>query len=231
MTFRALAPFVFLVPVGLVGRIGQCHQLLVPVVLPDQLVNRLVAFLRLVASHLAEPFAPRAPAGRTVERERVRRRVLVTQPRLGAHEVTAEISDSGSAGGCLRSVLRSVRLSNHHNTVTLRHGFVHGLPQPACIHLRTVAVRFYLQPVHYDFYIMHFVSVHFHSRYHFAHLSVHAYVHESFLAYGFEQFFVMPFAAVDQRCEQQYFLPGVIVYDKVYDLLVRVMNHGLAGQV
>ena len=70
-------------------RVRQRHQFLIPVRVMHHVLQYLIGerFLSLLRAYPPQSLAARAPALRTVERERMRRRVGIRKPRGGAHQV------------------------------------------------------------------------------------------------------------------------------------------------
>ena len=151
----------------------------------------------------------------------MRSRLLVTESGLGAHQVTAH--ETGVP--CF--------VSNHHDTVALRHRTIHRLPNTTCIYILCTLyiVPLYFQSVHDHFDTVRLVAIQFHARYYLLHLAVHTHMDEPFLADRLEKLLVVSFAPINERCQQQDLLAAVLTNDEVDDLLVRELNHRFAGEV
>ena len=116
-----------------------------------------------------------------------------------------------------------------HDAVSLRHGAVNGLTQPAQVVLQIIAFDF--QPVHHYFDIVRLVAVQFHAGNDLLDLAIDPYMHEAFLTDSLEKLFVVALTTGNKRSQEQDFLAGIFVQQQINDLLVRKLNHRLAGEV
>ena len=147
----------------------------------------------------------------------MRRRFGITQSGLRAHEVTTEEA-------CI-----IVLVGNKHDPVSLGHGAIDGLTQTTQVVLQVIA--FDLEPIDHHFYVMRLVAVQLHSGDDLPDLAIDPHVHEPFLANGLKELFVVSLTASDKRRQEQNFLAGIFVQQQINDLLVRELDHRLAGEV
>ena len=94
-----------------------------------------------------------------------------------------------------------------------------------------VIIGFDLETVHHHFDGMRLIAIQLHARHYLPYLSIHTDMHESLLANGLEQLFVMSFSARNERCQQKDLLTGIVTDDEVDDLLVGELDHRFAGQI
>ena len=155
-----------------------------------------------------------AGAHRRVERECVRRRLVVRQPCFGAHQVAA-----------VEVFFFSVSVLHQHNTLSLLHCGVERFGKA----LAVLLIDF--QFVDNYLNIMGFIAVEPHSRGQVGNLAVDACVEIALAQKLVEKFLVVTLAPLNERCHKVDFLPSHLADNDIDNLVVGVLDHLLASVV
>ena len=160
---------------------------------------------------LAQTVAMGTGALRRVERKGMRRGVLESHARRGAHQMAR-----------IEALLLGAVIVNGHRALALPHR----LPERS--HHAVAGVLGHDEPVHDQIDRMDFIAVETHAGRNLADLAVDARIDISFLGQRLEQFAVVALAALHDGSHQGDFTPGKARHDQLGDLLVGVMHHLLA---
>ena len=87
------------------------------------------------------------------------------------------------------------------------------------------------QFVHYYLYVVVLVAVCLHASRYFLHLPINACVQETFLSQTLKQLTVVSLALAYHRGENEYAPPGIVIHYHVYDFLLGIFHHLLAGGI
>ena len=161
-----------------------------------------------------QTFATRASTLRTVEREVVRRRVVIGNAARGTHQVLAVMAN-----------FVRVHIADEHLAFALLHGNRDALDQTFVVFVLN------LKAVNHNFYAMIAIAVELHARQEFLHLSVNSGIEITFSANRFEELLVVSLAVLDERSKQDDAFTQVFVQEQIDYLLFCVAYHLFAANI
>ena len=118
-----------------------------------------------------------------------------------------------------------VHIADEHLSFALLHGNCDTLNKSF------VVLILNLKSVDDNLYAVIAIAVELHARQEFLHLSIYSCIEITFAANGFEEFFVVSFAVLDEGSKQDDSFAEVFIQEQIDNLFFRIANHLFATNV